>query len=254
MLDAFGRPQNVVVLGGTSDIAGALVDLLAADRCRTVVLAGRDQERLSAARARAHAAGAERTEAVELDGMDPGSAGATVDRCMELVGGPTDLLVMAIGQLGSQQRDIVDPKRIADAVDVNFAWPAAAMGVAAERFRRQGCGRLVLLSSVAGLRLRPANFLYGSAKRGVDAFALALGDSLRSSGASLHVVRPGFVRTKMTHGLPPAPLASDPPVVAAAIVAGLRRDQRIIWVPPSLRWVSVLLHLVPSPLWRRLRS
>jgi len=254
VLDAFARPQNVVVLGGTSDIAGALVDILVADRCRTVILAGRDQQGLAKARTRAHNAGAERTEVVEIDGFDPGSAGIAVDRCMELVGGPTDLVVVAIGQLGSQQRDVVDARRIAAVVNVNFAWPAAALGVAADRLRRQGCGRLVVLSSIAGMRLRQANFLYGSTKRGLDAFALALGDSLRGSGASMHVVRPGFVYTKMTRGLPPAPLATEPEAVAAAIVSGIRHGQPVIWAPPALRWVSPILQLVPSPIWRRLRS
>ncbi len=254
MLDAFGRPQNVVVLGGTSDIAAALVDILVADRCRTVVFAGRDGGGLAGARARALAAGAERAEAVMIDGADPGSAGSALDRCFELVGGPIDLIVVAIGHLGSQESDIVDARCIAASVNANFTWPAAALGAAADRLRRQGCGKIVVLSSVAGVRVRPANFLYGSAKRGLDGFALALADSLRGSGVSLHVVRPGFVFTKMTSGLPPAPFSIGPEGVAASIVRGLQRDQRVIWAPSTLSWVSLAMRLVPAPLWRRLRS
>lgn len=252
MFDAFGRPQNVVVLGGTSDIAAALVDLLVADRCRTVILAGRDTEGLARARARALDAGARCAEAVTIDGTDPASAGSVLDRCFELIGAPIDLIVVAIGHLGSQDCDIVDARRIDASVNANFTWPAAALAAAADRLRRQGCGKIVVLSSVAGVRVRPANFLYGSAKRGLDGFALALAGSLRGSGVSLHVVRPGFVYTKMTSGLPPAPLAIGPEEVAASIVRGLRLDQRVIWAPSTLRWVSVILRLMPAPLWRRL--
>jgi len=252
VFDAFGRPQNAVVLGGTSDIAAALLDVLLADRCRTVILAGRDAEGLAAARERALGAGARCADLVTIDGTDPSSAGCVLDRCFDLVGAPIDLVIVAIGHLGSQERDIVDARRIGASVTANFTWPAAALGCSADRLRRQGCGKIVVLSSVAGVRVRPSNFLYGSAKRGLDGFALALAGSLRGSGVSLHVVRPGFVYTKMTSGLPPAPFAIGPEEVAASILRGLRLGRPIIWAPSTLRWASVALRLMPPALLRRL--
>ena len=58
---------------------------------------------------------------------------------------------------------------------------ASALAVAAQ-FRRQGHGRLVVLSSVAGERVRKANFVYGSSKAGLDGFAQGLGDALAGIG------------------------------------------------------------------------
>jgi decaprenylphospho-beta-D-erythro-pentofuranosid-2-ulose 2-reductase len=252
MRDAFGHPQSVVVLGGTSEIAGALVDRLVADRCRTVVLAGRDSEALERAAQRAKAGGADDVRTVEFDALDLDHVGDVVSACLGAAGDTVDWVVLALGHLGDAAPDGTDPGRIAESIAVNFAWPAAALGPVAQRLRAQGYGRIVVLSSVAGVRIRVANFIYGSAKAGLDGFARGLAQSLEGSGVQLHVVRPGFVHTKMTAGLRPAPFAVGPGMVAAAVLRGIERDQPVIWVPSTLRWVFVVLRALPQWLWRRL--
>jgi decaprenylphospho-beta-D-erythro-pentofuranosid-2-ulose 2-reductase len=241
-----------VVLGGTSDIATSLVDALVAEGCQTVVLAGRDARRLEAAGARLLAAGAHAAPAVVFEATDPDGAAAVVAKCEAAAGGRVDLVVLAVGELGDQEQDMGRPDRVAEMVTVNFTWPAAALAEAASRLRAQGQGRIVVLSTVAGVRVRPANYLYGSAKRGLDAFALSLADDLSGSGVSVHVVRPGFVHTKMTAGRTPAPFAISADDVTAAVRRAIAADERVAWAPPVLRWVSVLLRLVPPFLWRRL--
>jgi len=254
MNDAFGRAQSVIVLGGTSEIAGAVVDALVAERCRTVVLAGRDPDALAGAATRAVGAGAKRVETVVFDAADVGGADTTVGRCFAATGEDVDLVLVTIGLLSESISDASDPARVVELITANFTWAAAAIGSAAERLRSQGCGRIVVLSSVAAVRARLANFLYGSAKAGLDRFALGLSETLRGSGVVVQVVRPGFVRTKMTRGLRPAPFAVGPEEVAAAVVRGLRGDQSVIWVPALLRWVFLVLSHLPGPLWRGLAS
>ncbi len=252
MLDAFGHPQSALVLGGTSDIATALLGALVADRCRTVVLAGRDDGRLRAAAARLADAGATSVETVTFDATRPEDADRVVARCLAAAGGQVDLAVMAVGRLDQPRRDGLDPADVAAVATVNFAWPAAALASLAGHLCEQGQGRIVVLSSVAGVRVRPANFPYGAAKRGIDAFALALADEVAGSGVSVHVVRPGFVHSKMTAGRRAAPFAVTPAEVAEAVRRGIERDERIIWVPGFLRWVFVGMRLLPPALWRRL--
>jgi decaprenylphospho-beta-D-erythro-pentofuranosid-2-ulose 2-reductase len=252
VLDAFGRPQSVVVLGGTSDIASSLVEALVAEGCRTVVLAGRDGGGLDEASSRALAGGALSAPTVVFDATRPREAEEVVDRCVAAAGGSVDLVVLAVGMLGDQGSDMTRPERVAESVTVNFTWPAAALTAVAVRLRAQGQGRVVVLSSIAGVRVRPANYLYGSAKRGLDAFAVSLGGDLAGTGVSVHVVRPGFVRSKMTAGLKPAPFAVSPADVTAAVRRGIAADERVVWVPGALRWVSLLMRLVPPALWRRL--
>jgi decaprenylphospho-beta-D-erythro-pentofuranosid-2-ulose 2-reductase len=252
VLDAFGRPQSVLVLGGTSDIATAVLRALVADRCRTVVLAGRDEERLAVAASRLRAAGASSVETVMFDATRPDQADQVVARCLSAAGGSVDLALVAVGRLDQPRDGVIDPSDVAEVATVNFAWPAAALSSLAQRLRQYGQGRIVVLSSVAGVRVRPANFPYGAAKRGIDAFALALADELAGSGVSVHVVRPGFVHSKMTSGRSPAPFAVTPAAVADAVRQGIERDQRVIWVPGFLRWVFVAMRLLPPALWRRL--
>ncbi|MGH9081635.1 MAG: SDR family NAD(P)-dependent oxidoreductase [Acidimicrobiales bacterium] len=251
MIDAIGRPQSVLVLGGSSEIGQAIVARLVPDRCRTVVLAGREGIRLSEAVDRAKANGAETVESVAFDATDVGGHRALVDRVFEQFG-DFDLVVVAAGVLGDQDRDEVDPEAAALVIDTNFTGSASAMLAVAARLRHQGHGRLIVLSSVAGLRARRANFIYGSSKAGLDAFGQGLGDSLQGSGARVMIVRPGFVVGRMTEGMAPAPFATTPDAVADAVVAGIASGASVVYVPGVLRWVFAVMRVLPRVVWRRL--
>jgi decaprenylphospho-beta-D-erythro-pentofuranosid-2-ulose 2-reductase len=129
---------------------------------------------------------------------------------------------------------------------------AVSSGLAvAGHLRRQAHGTLVVFSSVAGERVRAENFVYGSTKAGLDAFAQGLADSLVGSGASVLVVRPGFVRTAMTTHLDDGPMATTAEAVAADVVAGLRSGAHTVWSPAKLRYVFSVLRHLPRPVWRR---
>ena len=111
---------------------------------------------------------------------------------------------------------------------------------------------IVVLSSVAGVRPRRSNYVYGASKAGLDAFARGLREGLRPTGVKVVVVRPGFVRTKMTTGLAPAPFATDPGTVASAIVAAAARGRSgVVWVPRLLGPLFGFFRLLPGPIWRR---
>lgn len=252
MIDAFGQPQSMLVLGGTSEIAQAIVARLAARRCKTVVLAGRHELGINEAAAAAKAAGATTVETLRYEALDVESHRPLVDRAIEVSGGSLDMVLVAVGMLGDQQLDEADPERTARVIGVNFTGAASVLGVAAARLRRAGQGRIVVMSSVAGVRVRRTNFVYGSAKAGLDGYAQGLADALVGSGVQLQIVRPGFVRTRMTAGRDPAPFATTPEAVADAVVHGLQRGTPIIWVPPVLRWVFAGLGVLPAPLWRRM--
>jgi decaprenylphospho-beta-D-erythro-pentofuranosid-2-ulose 2-reductase len=252
--DAFGEPQSAVILGATSDIARAAVRLLAERRCRRFVLAGRDLDGLEASVAEAKAAGATDTATVQFDAHDVDAVPEVVARCFAAAAGPVDLVIVAVGVLGDQAADEIDPGRSAEVLTVDFVWPAAALVGIAGRLRSQGSGRVMVLSSVAGVRVRRANFVYGSAKTGLDAFAIGLADALVGSGVVVQVVRPGFVHSKMTAGMKAQPFATTPEVVAAAMVAGLGSGAPVIWVPGLLRWVFLVLRHLPRAIWRRLPS
>lgn len=248
MLNAAGEAQNIVVLGGTSDIGVAIARRLVSPATRHVVLACR---RPSDAPVDALKRPGVDVDAVEFEATAVDTHATFVDSLLARLG-DLDVVVLAFGQLGEQDRFDDDPEAGAELVDVNFAGAVSVSLALARVFRRQGHGRLVVLSSVAGERVRPANMVYGATKAGLDGFALALGDSLVGSGSSVLVVRPGFVRSSMTEGMKSAPFATTPEAVAEATAAALRRGRRIVWAPGVLRYVFMVLRHLPAPLWRRL--
>ncbi len=251
MIDAIGRPQSVLVLGGSSEIAQAIVDKLVPSRCRTVVLAGREGPRLTEAVERAKAAGADVAEAVPFDVTDTSNHAGFADRVFDRFG-DIDVVVVAAGVLGDQAADERDPEAAASVLTTNFAGLASAMLAVTGRLRRQGHGRLVVLSSVAGVRARKANFIYGSSKAGLDAFSQGLGDSLEGSGVGITIVRPGFVVGRMTEGMTAAPFSTTPEAVAEAVVGAISSGAAVVYVPAVLRWVFAVMRQLPQAVWRRM--
>ncbi|CAM5260012.1 short-chain dehydrogenase [Streptomyces spiroverticillatus] len=249
MKDAFGTPQSLLVLGGTSEIGLATARRLVARRTRTVWLAGRPSPALDAAAGQLRDLGAE-VHTVPFDALDSASHEEVLGKVF--TEGDIDMVLIAFGLLGDQARDEAEPMAAVRVAQTNYTGAVSAGLVCANALQSQGHGSLVVLSSVAGERARRANFIYGSSKAGLDAFTQGLGDALHGTGVHVMVVRPGFVRTKMTEGMEEAPLATTPEAVAEAIEAGLRRRAEVVWVPGALRAVMSALRHVPRPLFRRL--
>ncbi len=251
MKDALGRMDTLLVLGGTSEIGLATARRLIAGGCRTVILASRSPQSSADAAAALRNAGAARVETVTFDATEPASHAALLTQVTDLVG-DVDVVLVAFGVLGDQAEFDADPAAAAAAVTTNYTGVVSIGLAAAQRLRAQGHGTLVLLSSVAGVRVRKTNFVYGSSKAGLDAFGQGLADALEGSGAHVMIVRPGFVHTKMTSGMDPAPLSTTPQRVAELIEKGLARDAAVVWAPPALQALFGVLRIVPRVIWRRL--
>ncbi len=247
MLDALGTPQKLLLLGGSSEIGLELAQAWVDRGCARVVLAARPSSRRAEAADRLRARGAV-VEERDFDALETDSHLALVRDVSEE--GDIDAAVVAFGVLGEDAG--LDHGDAVVLARVNYVG-AVSVGVAlAERLREQGHGIIVAFSSVAGERVRASNFLYGSSKAGLDGFYLGLGETLRGTGVRVLVVRPGFVHTRMTHGLSPAPLSVGPADVAAAVLDGVDRGLELIWVPGPMRAVMSVLRHVPRRVFRRL--
>ena len=254
MENAFGQPQNVVVLGGTSEIAHAIVRQLVAARTRTVVLAGRNEAGLSEVERDLREAGATCTTSVIFDAEDPANAAATVAACFDAVGAPVDLVIVAVGLLGNQTSFEDDAAGAARMATVNFTWPVAALADIRRRLVAQGTGRILVMTSAAAIRVRRNSYLSGGAKAGLDRLCDGLADSLIGTGVTLQILRSGPVRTKMIAGLPDAPMTTNPDQVADTTVKALSGSQRVIYSPPLLKYVFAIMRHLPAPLWRKLMA
>lgn len=241
--------DTVLILGGRSEIGVALAERLAPGA--TVVLAARRADDLADQIAAVTAAGARAVVTVEFDADDVDSHGRLIASIVAAYG-PISTAVLAFGILGDQARAETDAAHALAILRTDFDAQVSLLTHLSTAMRAAGHGRLVVFSSVAGIRVRRANYVYGSAKAGLDGFASGLADALHGSGVTLLIVRPGFVIGRMTHGMTPAPLSSTPGQVADACARALSRGRRVVWVPWALRPMFAMLRLLPQPVWRRM--
>lgn len=249
MLNAVGQPQSVLLLGGTSDIAIATIEVWAHSCRPRVVLAARPTPRRAEVAARLRSQGLD-VEELDFEAEDPGSHPAVLDRAF--AGTDVDVALVAFGILGDEEEAWQDHASAVAHANVNYVGAVSVGVLLAQRMRRQGHGTIVALSSVAGERVRRSNFVYGSTKAGMDSFFLGLGEALRPEGLQVCVVRPGFVHTKMTTGREAAPLSVTPEQVADAVVDAVANRRDLVWVPAALRPVMSGLRHVPRALFRKL--
>jgi len=241
MKDALGGVQSVLVLGGTSEIAVACVKALDLRPGARVVLAGRSLDRLGTV----DLPGASVLE-WDADAADPVAAARVV-----LDTGEWDVVLVAAGVLGDQSLAETDTAHAVQVWRTNLVGTGAAVLEAGQVLKAQGHGTLVVLSSVAAVRPRRANFVYGSSKSGLDALTAGLADALHGTGVSVVLVRPGFVHSRMTAGMEAAPFATTPEAVGAAVAKAVRSGTPVVWVPGILRVVFGLLQHAPGFVWRK---
>lgn len=219
---------------------------------QSVTLAGRNRERIEAARGQIQLP-SELVHSASFDAVD-------TDRihtfCVDInqTHGPFDAVLVAFGDLGEPFSLDTDPADAASIFEVNGTAAMATTLAAAQLLSANGGGSLIVISSIAAVRSRPTNLAYGAAKSGLDSFCRGLRDVLHHTDVNLSVVRPGFVHTRMTAGLPAAPFATTPQAVGADIAAGVADGDAIIWSPGILRWISPVLDHLPAPIWRKLSS
>ncbi|HLM85195.1 MAG TPA: SDR family NAD(P)-dependent oxidoreductase [Solirubrobacteraceae bacterium] len=245
--------RRVLVLGGSSEIALAIVRELQSRAPRDVALVGRDAAALSVAAEELRETGCQLVVTFELDALDLTRHEEVLGQAFSELGG-ADIVILAIGILGERGGLPADIAAAAAVMQVNLVGAGSLMMHVARHMRDGSGGTIVVLSSVAAERPRRANVVYGASKAGLDSLAQGLGDALHELGVHVLVVRPGFVRTKMTRGLDAAPLATTPQAVATVAVDGLERGAHTVWAPRPLRWLMLIMKLVPRPLFRKIKQ
>ncbi|WP_280222578.1 SDR family NAD(P)-dependent oxidoreductase [Nocardia neocaledoniensis] len=239
----------VLVLGGRSEIGLEVARRLAPGR--VVILAARRAGTLDAEIEQVRAAGASAVHAVEFDADDTATHAPLLEKLAAEHGG-IGTAVLAFGVLGDQDRAESDPAHAVAVVHTDYVAQVSVLTTLATLLRAQGSGRIVVFGSIAGVRVRRANYVYGSAKAGLHGFAAGLGDALHGTGVQLLLVRPGFVIGRMTTGMDPAPMASTPGQVADAVVRALGKGATRVAVPGRLNVAFVVMRLIPQFVWRRM--
>ncbi|MBM4494865.1 decaprenylphospho-beta-D-erythro-pentofuranosid-2-ulose 2-reductase [Rhodococcus hoagii] len=251
MINAVGNPQTLLLLGGTSEIGLAICEeYLKKSPLRVILAALPNDPGREAAVTQMKAAGATEVDVIDFDALDTDSHPKVIDEAWSK--GDVDVAIVAFALDGDAEELWQNQRKAVLIANVNYTASVSVGVLAGEKMKAQGFGRIIAMSSVAGERVKRANFVYGSTKAGLDGFYLGLGEALAPFGPKVTVVRPGMVRTKFSAHVKEAPLTVNKEDVAALAVAASDKGKEIVWAPGPFRFVMVVLRHIPRAIFRKL--
>ncbi|HTH61527.1 MAG TPA: SDR family oxidoreductase [Paraburkholderia sp.] len=242
--------KNILIVGATSGIATACARRWAAQGDR-LFLTGRDDARLHAVAQDLRVRGAAEVATHVLDVNDHPQHPAMLAACTQALG-DIDVVLIAHGTLSDQTRCEHDVEAAMRELTTNGMSTIALLTLLAGTFERQKHGTIAVLSSVAGDRGRPSNYVYGAAKAAVTTFCEGLRARLFKRGVRVLTIKPGFVDTPMTAGLAlPGPLVATPERVAADITAAIERGKDSLYTPWFWAGIMLVIRSVPGFVFKR---
>jgi len=230
MLNGFKNPGRVALIGSESGIGRSILSQLPENKSREVVLVGRTGE-------------------YALDVTDSAAREKVIGRILSE--SDLDLAIIAVGLLGNDPTKNSTENLLA-AIDVNYLGTVHLIELLAEGMKKQAHGTILVISSFAQVRPRDDNFGYGSTKAGLDFYARGLASKLQGTGVTIKILRPGFVKSKMTEGmaLPPFAISSDECGKYGA--AALNAKELVTWAPSILKYVAVVFQALPASIFRKI--
>jgi hypothetical protein len=241
--------MNVLVVGATSAIAEGTARLWAS-RGDRLYLTARRETLLAASADDLRLRGAATVTFERFDVADRVAHAAMLDRAEAAIG-PIDCVLVAHGTLPDQAACLADPELATREIEVNGLATAALVLRAVSRFEARGSGTVAVITSVAGVRGRASNFVYGSAKALVSTLLAGLRHRLHGSGVRVIDIRPGFVDTPMTAAFPKGALWASPGRVARDIVAAVDRGEGVVYTPWFWRWIMLVIRHLPEAVLHR---
>lgn len=167
----------------------------------------------------------------------------------------SNLLFCAAGFLGKSPGEALLEERNSEQIlRINFTGLVPVLSYFAEKMAQSGGGTIIGLSSVAGERGRQSNFIYGASKAGFTAYLSGLRNYFAKRKVYIMTVKPGFMDTKMTEGLPLNPKLTATQAQAAAEVYNAYKNRRnVIYVLPIWRLIMLIIRNIPEFIFKNLK-
>ncbi len=243
--------MKVVFLGATKGMGRALARLMA-ERGDRVFLLGRDGDDLARSAADLQVRGGGATVGTAAcDLLDPRSFAPALERAAAELQG-FDTVVVTAGLFATQEALEADAALCERLLSADFTNTILFCEQARARLLAAGGGTLCVFSSVAGERARKPVILYGAAKAGLSHYLEGLDHKFRAQGLRTITVKPGFVKTGMTAGLPAPPFAGEPEPVARRVLQAIDAGQPVVFAPGIWRWVMLAIGALPRQVMRRI--
>jgi len=243
--------RRVLIVGATSAIAQAASRFFASEHAR-LILVGRDASKLQAVAEDLRVRGAECVLPVVADLTDDALRTAIVSQALGEWQG-LDAALIAYGVLPDQSACESDTAALRSALETNWVSVASWLAHLANVFEAQRSGVLAVIGSVAGDRGRRSNYVYGSAKAAIDTFVAGLRQRLAPTGASVVLIKPGWVSTPMTAHLPQGFLSASPEQVGRGIYDAMLARRSVVYLPWYWKWIMTIIRLIPEPIFTKLK-
>jgi len=244
------HPRRILVLGATSGIAEACIRIWA-ERGENLYLVARNADRLAAVAADARTRGANYVDfaVADLDqtAIHPDLLAHAINSLAGL-----DVAYLALGVLGEQPKAERTFEEAGKILHTNFVAPVSLLTWLANYCAQRHSGTLAVLSSVAGDRGRKSNYVYGSSKAGLSAFLAGLRNRIDREGVTVMTIKPGPVKTAMTHGMKGSEKFADVDKVAATIVKAIGNKQDVVYVPGIWRIIMGVIKIIPERTFKKL--
>ncbi|WP_294283630.1 SDR family NAD(P)-dependent oxidoreductase [uncultured Chryseobacterium sp.] len=240
----------MIVLGSTSEVAQAFVEkaLQEGEKFERVYLFTSNRETTERFARHIDVKFLQQSEIIELDLMKE----IDYNRFEKI---NSELLFCATGYLGEgTEEGLYDNKNTERIIDVNYAKLVPVINYFAHKFESRRSGTIIGLSSVAGDRGRQSNFIYGSAKAAFSAYLSGLRNYLFDKKVHVLTVKPGFMATKMTEGLPLNPkLTATPKQAAEGIFKAYKKQKNVAYVLPIWGIIMMIIRNIPEFIFKKLK-
>jgi short-subunit dehydrogenase len=244
--------ENILILGATSAIARACAEIFASEGA-TLILAGRDVPEIELIAADLRVRFGATVHIESFDATQYGDHAAFFQRCLDLTNGKLDGVVFVCGSLADKQAAAVDFTVARGLIESNYTSALSILTHAANYLEKQRAGWICAVSSVAGDRGRQSNYVYCSAKAGLSTYLQGLRNRLFPSGIAVIDVKPGFIDTAMTFGLPGVFLVASPEKAARDVRRAIRKRKNVIYTPWFWRWIMFIIKSIPEPIFKRMK-
>lgn len=242
--------MNVLILGATSGMAHEAARVWARQGANLLLVA-RSAPKLSTIAQDLRVLGAKQAVEIVSDLADTAQHATVLQQAF--AAGPIDVVLLAYGILGDQERAESDPAHALEIAQVNYSSATHLLLLLAPLMERQGKGAIGIISSVAGDRGRRKNYVYGASKAGLTAFSSGLRGQLWNSGVRVLTFKPGFVATPMIAHLPPSPLIASAKAAGERIASLCESGQGTYYVPSFWWLILFILRHLPEGIFQKLK-
>jgi decaprenylphospho-beta-D-erythro-pentofuranosid-2-ulose 2-reductase len=239
--------STVLILGATSDIGAAIARKFASEKC-SIQLAARNINQLKPLQSDLEI---RYNVSCSIHSFDASDFEKHASFFSSLPFKP-DITIYIIGYMNDNEKVIRNWNESLKTINANYTGAVSILNIIAENYAQKHRGIIIGISSVAGLRGRQSNYIYGSAKAAFTTYLSGLRNKLFHYNVHVMTVIPGFVYTKMTEHLElPKLLTATPEEVATAVYGGVKKKKNVVYVKWFWKWIMLIITSIPESIFKK---